>query len=92
MDQRNPLGLPELPGKFASSVKIGPKGQVVIPKPARDMFGWEPGTTVLLLADVEHGIAIVPHAELDKMMAGTMDALPGTPPSPDGTAAEEEPR
>lgn len=28
---------------YMSSVKIGPKGQIVIPKEARAMFGLEPG-------------------------------------------------
>ena len=46
-------------GKFISTVKVGEKGQIVIPKPARDMFGIKPGDTVLLLADEDRGIAIV---------------------------------
>ena len=46
-------------GKFISTVKVGEKGQIVIPKPARDMFSIKPGDTVLLLADEERGIAIV---------------------------------
>jgi AbrB family looped-hinge helix DNA binding protein len=45
-------------GKFMSSVKVGPKGQIVIPKEAREMFGIEPGDTLLLLADINRGIAI----------------------------------
>ena len=40
------------------SVKVGPKGQIVIPKEARELFGIEPGDTLLLLADVNQGIAI----------------------------------
>ncbi|MFR6086218.1 MAG: AbrB/MazE/SpoVT family DNA-binding domain-containing protein [Oscillospiraceae bacterium] len=28
---------------YMSSVKLGPKGQIVIPKEARAMFGLEPG-------------------------------------------------
>ena len=43
--------LPELPGKFAASVKVGPKGQIVIPKGARDLFGINPGDTVLIEGD-----------------------------------------
>lgn len=46
-------------GKFISTVKVGEKGQIVIPKPARDMFSIKPGDTVLLLADENRGIAIV---------------------------------
>jgi len=46
-------------GKYASTVRVGEKGQIVIPKAARDLFGIEPGDTLLLLADVRRGIAIV---------------------------------
>lgn len=46
-------------GKFIATVKVGEKGQIVIPKGARDMFGIKPGDTLLLLADEERGIAIV---------------------------------
>src|SRR5690606_24325823 len=45
-------------GKYMSSVKVGPKGQIVIPKEARTMFGIVPGDSLLLLADIERGIAI----------------------------------
>lgn len=45
-------------GKYMSSVKVGPKGQIVIPKEAREMFGIKPGDTLLLLADVNRGIAV----------------------------------
>ncbi|MEY8366973.1 AbrB/MazE/SpoVT family DNA-binding domain-containing protein [Anaerovoracaceae bacterium 41-7] len=33
---------------------------MVIPKQARDIFGIEPGDTLLLLCDIECGIAIPP--------------------------------
>lgn len=45
-------------GKFMSSVKVGPKGQVVIPKEVRDLFGFGPGDTLLILADADRGIVL----------------------------------
>ncbi len=54
-----PLQMPK--GKFISTVKVGEKGQIVIPKVARDMFNIQPGDTLLLMADENQGIAIVPN-------------------------------
>ena len=51
----------ELPkGKHAWMVKIGEKGQFVIPKEARDMFDLQPGATILVLGDAKKGLAILP--------------------------------
>jgi AbrB family looped-hinge helix DNA binding protein len=61
--------LPKLPGKFAASVKVGPKGQIVIPKGARDLFDITPGDTVLILADADRGIAVLPGSALEDIMA-----------------------
>ena len=55
------MKIPE--GKFIATVKVGEKRQIVIPKGARDIFGIEPGDTLLLLADKERGIAIVQNDE-----------------------------
>ena len=44
--------------QYMGSVKVGPKGQVVIPKEVREMFGIQPGDTLMLLADPQKGIAI----------------------------------
>ena len=41
------------------SVKVGERGQIVIPKEARELFGIEPGDILLVLGDVERGIALV---------------------------------
>lgn len=45
-------------GKFAATVKVGEKGQIVIPKEIRDLFSIRPGDTLLILADRERGIAV----------------------------------
>lgn len=51
----------EAGGRLAAlTAKVGPKGQIVIPKDIRDMFGIETGDTVLVLADSEQGIAVKP--------------------------------
>ena len=44
--------------KYMGSVKVGPKGQIVIPKEVRDMFDISPGDTLILIADAQRGIAI----------------------------------
>lgn len=41
-------------------VKIGEKGQFVIPKEARDLFDLQPGSEILVLGDEKKGIAILP--------------------------------
>ena len=50
-------------GKFAWMVKIGEKGQFVIPKEARELFNLQPGEEILVLGDKEKGIAILPKAK-----------------------------
>lgn len=50
----------EANGKYAWTVKIGEKGQFVIPKEAREIFGIHPGDTLIVLGDVDRGIAIPP--------------------------------
>ena len=47
-------------GKYLATVKIGPKGQIVIPKEVRDMFALNSGDALLLMADKNQGIALQP--------------------------------
>lgn len=52
-------------GKFAWTVTVGTKGQIVIPKEAREIFGIEAGDRLLILADVKQGMAIPPKNTFD---------------------------
>ena len=47
-------------GKYAWTATVGAKGQIVIPKEAREVFGIHPGDTLLILGDPEQGMAIPP--------------------------------
>lgn len=49
----------KLPDKFIVSVKVGPKGQITIPKEAREMFDIKEGETLMVLGDKQKGIAII---------------------------------
>lgn len=55
-------------GKYAWTVKIGEKGQFVIPKEARDIFNIKPGDTLIVLADTNKGIAIPPKNMFSHLM------------------------
>ena len=61
-------------GKYAWTATVGEKGQIVIPKQAREVFGIKPGDTLLVLADEKQGIAItkddVLFQQFDAMLRG----------------------
>ncbi|CDC79831.1 MAG: AbrB/MazE/SpoVT family DNA-binding domain-containing protein [Clostridia bacterium] len=45
--------------KYVGICKVGEKGQIVIPKEARDMFNIKPGDSIIVLCDKAQGIALV---------------------------------
>ncbi len=45
--------------RFIVSVKVGPKGQITIPKEARDMFDIKEGDTLMVMGDKSRGLAIL---------------------------------
>ena len=61
---------------YMSSVRVGPKGQIVIPKEAREMFGIEPGDLLVLLADKKRGIALQTPEKLHPMLKQVFDGMP----------------
>lgn len=65
------------PERCLCTVKIGDKGQIVIPKQMREMFGIVPGDNLLLLADAERGIAIINDTDyLDASLAAMLKGVP----------------
>ena len=60
--------------KYIGIAKVGEKGQIVIPKEAREMFNIRPGDSVIILCDKEKGIALLKsdfmEDSIDKIMGG----------------------
>ena len=54
------------------TAKVGDRGQIVIPKEAREMFGIQPGDTLLILGEADTGLIVSRPEELttlaDKML------------------------
>lgn len=44
--------------KVFGTAKVGDRGQIVIPKEARELFNIRPGDTLLLLGEVETGLIV----------------------------------
>lgn len=59
------MGKPE--GKYAWTVTAGEKGQIVIPKQARDIFNIKPGDTLVILGDEKRGLAIPPKSMFEML-------------------------
>jgi len=51
------LGKPKGKHIFGTA-KVGEKGQIVIPKEARELFGIKPGDTLLILGEAETGLIV----------------------------------
>ena len=47
------------------TAKVGDRGQIVIPKEARELFNIQPGDTLVMLGDVKRGLAIPPKEMFD---------------------------
>lgn len=70
------LGMPRGRQVFGT-VKVGEKGQIVIPKEARTHFGIQPGDTLLVLGDDQSGLIVSrPEAieELARRILAQIDA------------------
>ena len=68
------LGMPRGRHVFGT-VKVGERGQIVIPKEVRAMFGLEPGDTLVLLADKKRGIALQTTEKLSPLLRSVFDGM-----------------
>lgn len=68
-EQENGLPIPPKGKHFFGSVTVGERGQIVIPKKAREVFQIEAGDQLLMFGDEEKGIGIVPKMALQEIMS-----------------------
>lgn len=60
-------------GKYAWTVTVGEKGQIVIPKQARDIFDIKPGDNLVILGDEKRGLAIPPKTMFTQFAAAVFE-------------------
>ena len=62
-------------GKYIFGVvKVGDKGQIVIPKDARNVYDIKPGEALMLLGD-RNGMALLKTAIFQEMVSKAMEGL-----------------
>lgn len=62
------LGVPPKGKHIFGVVKVGEKGQIVIPKKARDIFNINPGDGLVILGDEEQGMAVIKASAMMNVM------------------------
>lgn len=63
--------------KFIWTTKVTSKGQIVLPKQAREVFGFNEGDTLILLGDLQKGIAIAKYDDYLKFAQEIFNAKNG---------------
>ncbi|MCI6859587.1 MAG: AbrB/MazE/SpoVT family DNA-binding domain-containing protein [Clostridia bacterium] len=64
-------------GKFIWTTKVSNKGQIVIPKQARDEFNIKEGDTLIMFGDKEKGIALAKYDDYLKFAEAIFNANKG---------------
>ena len=63
-EDKSGIGIPPKGRYFFGAVSVGERGQIVIPKEAREVFNINSGDKLLVLGDEERGIAIIHQRDL----------------------------
>ena len=63
-EDKSGIGIPPKGKYFFGAVSVGERGQIVIPKEAREVFNINSGDKLLVLGDEERGIAIIHQRDL----------------------------
>ena len=63
-EDKSGIGIPPKGKHFFGAVSVGERGQIVIPKEAREVFNINSGDKLLVLGDEERGIAIIHQRDL----------------------------
>jgi len=63
------------PQRVFGTAKVGDRGQIVIPKEARDFYGINPGDTLLLLGDDETGLIVTRPEVLNNLASQILNTV-----------------
>lgn len=63
------VAIPPKGKHFFGSVTVGERGQIVIPKKAREVFKIKPGDQLLIFGDEDKGIGIIPQMAVHDLMS-----------------------
>lgn len=65
-------------GKYVfGTVTVGERGQIVIPKKAREIFSINPGDNLVILGDENQGLAIIPASHMLEFINGVNKSIKG---------------
>ena len=59
------------------TAKVGDRGQIVIPKDAREFYGIQPGDTLLILGDKENGMILTKPEVLSTLAERILSQIAG---------------
>ena len=57
------------------TARVGDRGQIVIPKDAREFYGIKPGDTLLILGDEENGMIVTKPEVLSELAARILSQI-----------------